>query len=115
MTAPTVSKIKIPHPLYAVAGAGELAYEELRKLADLDLDKLRDAARHQGEAMAHRAHLAQDRAVAIYNDLVVRGERVVGREAHEAETIAAAIEEDAIGELPPAKAAKKATRPVTPK
>jgi heparin binding hemagglutinin HbhA len=94
---------KIPTPLYAAAGAGELAYEQLRKLpervADLrgrvqelrpvvtdavsertlkvDLDKLRDTARRNAQVVVSGAQVAQERAVAVYTELVARGERVV--------------------------------------
>lgn len=124
-----ITKTRIPAPLYAAAGAGDLAYRELRKLSaqvvhlqervsqdarEFDVDKLRDMARRNAEAFAHRAQTAQDRAVALYNELVVRGERVVRREAHAAETVAAEIEQTAASDLP-AKPAKKVTRPAAQK
>lgn len=132
------SKTRIPAPLYAVAGASDLAYEQLRKLPavvtelrgkaaaldtahlrhratttsedmreraiarlkaanesanglrakaaagdiDLDVDKLRDAARRNAKTLLTEAKTgaktAQVRAVEVYLDLVARGERVVG-------------------------------------
>jgi len=94
---------KIPNPLYAAAGAGDLAYEQLRKLpaqvaqlrarveefrpatADTnlrtDLDRLRGAARRNAAtflASAQQgAQVAQDRALAVYTGLVSRGEKVI--------------------------------------
>jgi heparin binding hemagglutinin HbhA len=101
---------KIPTPLYAAAGAGELAYEQLRKLPErvaelrgrvaelrpvvteatdrvsdrvserslrADLDKLRDSARRNAQAFVTGAQVAQKQALAVYTELVARGERVV--------------------------------------
>jgi heparin binding hemagglutinin HbhA len=143
------SKTKIPAPLYAAAGAGDLAYQQLRKLpgvvseltgkaatggaelrertfglrergvelrekaatsgaelrvkardravttlrvanstatelreraaaTDLDLDRLRAAARRNAETFVTRAHAAQEKAAAVYGDLVARGAQVIG-------------------------------------
>jgi heparin binding hemagglutinin HbhA len=97
---------KIPTPLYAAAGAGEMAYEQLRKLPErvaelrgrvaelrpvvtdatdrvsernlrADLDKLRDSARRNAQAFVTGAQVAQKQALAVYTELVARGERVV--------------------------------------
>lgn len=110
MTTNTTTKSttrKIPNPLYAAAGAGDLAYEQLRKLpaqvAQLrarveelrpavagavsegnlrtDLDRLRVLARRNAAHLLSSAQLgaqvAQNRAMAVYSDLVARGEKVV--------------------------------------
>jgi hypothetical protein len=115
MTASTKAETrKIPNPLYAAAGAGELAYEQLRKLPErvaefrgqfpervaelrgrvaelrpvvtdavserrlrADIDKLRDSALRNAQVVVSGAHVAQERAFAVYTDLVARGERVV--------------------------------------
>ncbi|MEU4421124.1 hypothetical protein AB0F81_10880 [Actinoplanes sp. NPDC024001] len=99
---------KIPAPLYAAAGAGDLAYQQLRKLptvltqlsdraaaslkvyneqANTKAAELREKAnttdfvalRENAASVATSlAQLAQDRAIAVYTDLVARGERVVG-------------------------------------
>ncbi|MEV6344474.1 hypothetical protein [Actinoplanes sp. NPDC051851] len=98
------TKTKIPTPLYAAAGAGDLAYQQLRKLpavvtelsdraaaslraangqatdlkekaATTDFDALRTNAATAAVAFAQ---VAQERAVAVYHDLVARGEKVVG-------------------------------------
>lgn len=106
MTTSTTTR-KIPTPLYAAAGAGDLAYEQLRKLpaqvaqlrarveelrpavtdavADTklraDLDRLRGAALRNAESILSNAQagaqVAQDRALAVYSELVNRGEKVV--------------------------------------
>ena len=106
MTTSTTTR-KIPTPLYAAAGAGDLAYQQLRKLpaqvAQLrarveelrpavtdavaetklraDLDRLRGAARRNAESILANAQagaqVAQDRALAVYTGLVNRGEKVV--------------------------------------
>ncbi|WP_433055777.1 hypothetical protein [Dactylosporangium sp. CS-033363] len=106
MTTETTTKTttrKIPTPLYAAAGAGDLAYEQLRKLpeqvaqlrarvGDLrpagtdanlrsDLNRLRGVAwRNAASFLASAqqgAQVAQDRALAVYTGLVARGEKVV--------------------------------------
>lgn len=109
------TKTKIPAPLYAAAGAGDAAYEQLRKLPavlnelsdraaaslkayneqagtkaaefgtkaqelrgkaqETDFVALRDSA---ATAAVNFAQVAQERAIAVYNELVARGERVVG-------------------------------------
>jgi hypothetical protein len=94
----TETKSKYPAPVYAAAGAGDFAYQQLRKLPakvaelrsrvttnEVDLrvdikaetDRLRKVARRNAQALATATQAAQDRAVAIYNDLVARGEHVV--------------------------------------
>ncbi|MEH0842657.1 hypothetical protein V6U81_09730 [Micromonospora sp. CPCC 205711] len=148
MTQPKTNRI--PAPLYAAAGAGELAYQQLRKLptvvtelgnrvvndgtkvvtdlggkavvtgfelrqkatetlrtanltatglrekavpADLDLDKLRDAATRNAAVVLAGAQAAQERALAAYGALIARGERVVGAGVLEAaDTVNADIE-----------------------
>ena len=105
---PEQTNTRIPAPLYAAAGAGDLAWRELRKLPAVvselsdravaslrmaneaagttattlrtkatttDLDKLRDTAAASALTFAQ---LAQERAVAVYTELVARGERVIG-------------------------------------
>jgi hypothetical protein len=91
MTTTDTKKQRIPTPLYAAAGAGDMAYRQLRKLpakvaelrervggSDVDVDRLRDAARRNAQAFVSGAQAAQERAQAIYADLVARGEEVVG-------------------------------------
>ena len=102
------TKTRFPAPLYAAAGAGDLAYQQLRKLPAV-INQLSDRAvaslRNANETATNRAtllreragstdldkvrstaassavalaHTAQERAVAIYTALVAHGERVVG-------------------------------------
>ena len=81
---------KIPAPLYAAAAVGDMAYQRLRKLpatvtdlrervarTDLDTDKLRGIAQRNATALVNGAHNAQERAQAIYTQLVAHGEQVV--------------------------------------
>src|SRR5690349_7644080 len=102
------TKTKLPAPLYAAAGAGDLAYQQLRKLpavvtelsekaaaslrtyneqAGAKAAQLRekaqtadyDALRGNAASVASSlAQLAQERTVAVYTALVARGEKVVG-------------------------------------
>jgi hypothetical protein len=86
----TTTENRIPNPLYAAAGAGDLAYRQLRKLpskvaelrgrvgtTDTDIDRLRGAARRNANALVSGAQAAQERAQALYAELVARGEQVV--------------------------------------
>src|SRR5690242_18041405 len=93
---------KIPNPVYAAAGAGDLAYQQLRKLpgkvselrgkvsemrakaqdedtnlVKVDVDKLREAAKRNAAVLRSGALAAQDRANALYADLVARGQQLV--------------------------------------
>jgi heparin binding hemagglutinin HbhA len=102
------TKTRFPAPLYAAAGAGDLAYQQLRKLpavinelsdraaaslknanetANTTATSLREKAattdldklrNTAASSAAAFAQLAQERAIAVYTALVARGERVVG-------------------------------------
>jgi hypothetical protein len=102
------TKTRFPAPLYAAAGAGDLAYQQLRKLpavvgelSERAATSLRTANEQAGSkatelrtkaqttdfdalrgnaasAATAFAQIAQDRALAVYTALVARGERVVG-------------------------------------
>jgi heparin binding hemagglutinin HbhA len=102
------TKTRFPAPLYAAAGAGDLAYQQLRKLpavinelsdrAAASLKTANDTANNRAATLRERAsttdldrlrstaassaaafaQVAQERAVAAYTALVARGERVVG-------------------------------------
>ena len=102
------TKTRFPAPLYAAAGAGDLAYQQLRKLptvinewsdrAAASLRSANETATNRATLLRERAgttdldklrstaassavalaHAAQERAVAIYTALVAHGERVVG-------------------------------------
>ncbi|MEV8507299.1 hypothetical protein AB0368_21130 [Actinoplanes sp. NPDC051475] len=105
---PEQTKTRIPAPLYAAAGAGDLAWRELRKLpavvselsdrAVASLKIANDAAGTTATSLKDKAsttdfdklrneatsgalafaQVAQERALAVYTSLVARGERVVG-------------------------------------
>jgi heparin binding hemagglutinin HbhA len=102
------TKTRFPAPLYAAAGAGDLAYQQLRKLpavinelsdraaaslknanetANTTATSLREKAattdldklrNNAASGAAAFAQVAQERALAVYTALVARGERVVG-------------------------------------
>jgi heparin binding hemagglutinin HbhA len=102
------TKTRFPAPLYAAAGAGDLAYQQLRKLpakvnqlserAAASLRTANDTAGSTATSLRDRAtatdfdqlrttaassavafaQAAQERALAVYTALVARGERVVG-------------------------------------
>ena len=102
------TKTRIPAPLYAAAGAGDLAYQQLRKLpavlneltdrAAASLKTVNETANVRAGVLREKAttadfdklrnnaatgavalaQVAQERAVALYTALVARGERVVG-------------------------------------
>jgi heparin binding hemagglutinin HbhA len=122
---------RIPAPVYAAAGAGELAYRQLLKLpalanefsgkaagngaelrgqvnktafelreravtttaelreraaaaaaklrtGDVERERIREAAIRNAAAFVAGAQAAQEKATAVYTDLIARGERVVG-------------------------------------
>ncbi|HEX6500346.1 MAG TPA: hypothetical protein VF054_15150 [Micromonosporaceae bacterium] len=131
----TETNRRIPGPLYAAAGAGDLVYQQLRKLptkvvelrerADTDLkvdvDKVRDratdAAQRNLAALLTTAQAVQERAAAVYTELVARGERVVrGAEAEAADTaLTVATELEAAANEPAEVEAKTPeTTPATP-
>ena len=107
------TKTRFPAPLYAAAGAGDYAVEQLRKLPAVvselsdklsdkaadragslrdkaDFDQLRNTATSGAVAFAQ---VASERAQALYTTLVARGERVVGTGVVEAaEVVNADIE-----------------------
>jgi len=102
------TKTRIPAPLYAAAGAGDIAYQQLRKLpavvselsdrATASLKAANDQASTTATSLRDKAtttdfdklrdtaansavafaQVASERALALYTALVVRGERVVG-------------------------------------
>jgi heparin binding hemagglutinin HbhA len=104
MSTQSANTRRIPNPVYAAAGAGDLAYRELQKLparaqefrgrvaalrpvvADvvrdpakqLDVDRLRVIAKRNAAVLRTQAKEAQERAADVYAQLVARGEKVVG-------------------------------------
>ena len=94
----SMNRTEIPAPFYAAAGAGDVAYQQLRRLPELanrtadqlrqrfatperdlnaELARLRESAQRSREALLARAVTVQDRTVAGYRRLVARGERVM--------------------------------------
>jgi heparin binding hemagglutinin HbhA len=131
MTTTKTTTRRIPEAFYAAAGAGDLAYQRLRKLpeqvaqlrgrvtelrpqdatARIDLDKLRGAARRNAARLVAGAQQASEQAVAVYSDLVTRGEKVV----RNVRTTEAAIEvAPAAGTVKATTVAKKATKKAAP-
>jgi hypothetical protein len=114
------TKTRFPAPLYAAAGAGDLAYQQLRKLpakvtelSDRAAASLRVANEHANSTAAELrekagatdfdklrasatstavtvAHAASERAQAVYTALVAHGERVVGTGIAEAADVVTA-------------------------
>src|SRR5689334_9245858 len=135
MTTNTTTR-KIPTALYAAAGAGDFAYQRLRKLPEqvaqlrervteiapavtdavsevnlrVDLDRLRDQARRNAATLVAGAQQAGERAFAVYSQLVVRGERVV----RNVSTTEAAIEvAPATGTVTTSTTQQRATKPAS--
>jgi hypothetical protein len=119
-----------------VAELPSIVAELRQRVVDTDTDKLRESARRNAAVVRTGAQVAQDRATAIYADLVARGEQVIGRTVPGyratviAEVVAAPatsadaaaakdeiLEGDLTGEpaKPAKKPAKKATKKAAPK
>lgn len=131
---------KLPKPIYAAAGAGELAMEQLRKLPG-QFSELRDRAklneRLQGvredlreagrkvrdldtdklrETALTTAAKAQERAKETYTELVARGERVAKGERSPIRVIATVVKPEgasAPAAEKPAAAKPAASKPAT--
>jgi hypothetical protein len=88
----TRSRNDIPAPLYAAAGAGELAYQKLRKLPEVaartvrtarerdfnaEWARVRESAQRSTAVVVAKAATAQERAATGYRNLIARGEQVV--------------------------------------
>jgi heparin binding hemagglutinin HbhA len=135
------TKTRFPAPLYAAAGVGDLAYQQLRKLpavinelsdrataslknanetANTRAATLREKAadtdfdRLRGTAASNAvafAQAAQERAIAAYTALVARGEHVVGTGVVEAADV---VNADMVSTTEP-KAVESAEAASTPK
>jgi len=125
------TKTRIPAPLYAAAGAADLAYRKLRDLQarvaeqsgfptarELDVEKLRGAAKRNVKAFVVSAQaaqekviagaqVAQEKAVELYTDLVARGEKVVRGNARETSATAGQIADTAAADVRKTTAAKR--------
>ncbi|MFG3598692.1 hypothetical protein [Micromonospora chersina] len=101
------------------AGSADLDLDKLREAANLDklreaanLDKLREAAGRNAAAVLAGAQAAQERALAAYAELVARGERVVGAGVLEAaDTVNADIEATEADTTPAAAAPAEVPTP----
>ena len=108
MSTQSANTRRIPNPLYAAAGAGDIAYQQIRQLpakalelrgrvaalrpvvADavtsavgepakrVDVERLRGEVERISAAAVRNAEVLRTQAVAVYADLVARGEKVVG-------------------------------------
>jgi hypothetical protein len=103
MTATTTSKI--PAPLYAVAGVGELAYRQLRRLPTrVERLPVIVAELRSEIPTAMSSFVAQ--AQGVYHGLVARGERTVAAVRHDVMTSPAPRRE-------PAATSSAATKPAS--
>jgi hypothetical protein len=128
VTTNQTTNTRIPTPLYAAAGAADLAYRKLRDLQakvaeqrgltagrELDVERLRGVAKRNVKAfvvsaqaaqekVVAGAQVAQEKAAAIYTDLVARGEKVVRGGARTAQSTAGEIAAKAQADARPAPA-----------
>lgn len=109
MKTTTTRKAELPAPIYAVAGATELTYQQLRRLPEVAArtlrtagqtaeelrqrigaregslvaarTRVRDSAQRSTATFVAQAALLQDRAVAGYRQLVHRGEQMLADRA----------------------------------
>lgn len=122
-----MNRSDIPGPIYAAAGAGEIAYQKLRQLpaaaartaagvrqrlsapdqdrSVVDLARVRESAQRGTAQLVARAADVQDRAAAGYRRLVARGERVMADRAGGTEPAEPAGIEVEVGQVRPAQPA----------
>jgi hypothetical protein len=95
-----------------VAEVPSIVAELRQRVVDGDADKLRDSAKRNAETFFSQAQaqakVAQEKAVALYADLVARGEQVVGRSYpgsadHSAEPIHAEVVQTPVSSKPAAE------------
>ena len=95
---------RIPTPVYAIAGVGEIAYRQLRELREEFPNRVAELPNQiRAEVPATMNSLVAG-AAQVYDRLVARGERVVGRRR----TVTASLSTHTAP--PPAKKATKATK-----
>jgi hypothetical protein len=141
MSTQSANTRRIPNPVYAAAGAGDIAYQQLRQLPakaqelrgrvaalrpvvtdavtnvvaepakqfDVerlrgDVQRLRAAALRNAEVLRTQADTLRTQAVAVYADLVARGEKVVGGPYKELEPAGDIVPEITAAEGKPAPA-----------
>lgn len=127
------NRTDLPAPFYAAAGAGDVAYQQLRRLPEVavrtaeglrrrftapdgdvnpvDLPRIRASAQRGTAAFAARAAQVQDQAAAGYRRLVARGERVMADRIGANPTAERAGIEVEVGPVQPAKPAEPASAP----
>ena len=95
---------RIPTPVYAIAGVGEIAYRQLRELREEFPNRVAELPNQiRAEVPATMNSLVAG-AAEVYDRLVARGERVVGRRR----TVTASLSTHTAP--PPAKKATKVTK-----
>jgi hypothetical protein len=134
MSTQSANTRRIPNPLYAAAGAGDIAYQQIRQLpakalelrgrvvalrpvvADavtsavaepakrVDVERLRGEVERFGAVARRNAEVLRTQAVAVYADLVARGEKVVGGPYKELEPAGDVVPEITASEGKPAPA-----------
>jgi heparin binding hemagglutinin HbhA len=133
MSTQSANTRRYPNPLYAAAGAGDLAYQQLRQLPAravelsgrvvalrpvvesavttvtdpakrIDVDRLRGIAKRNAETLRTQAETLATQAVSVYSDLVARGEKVVGGPYKELEPAGDVVPEITAEEGTPAPA-----------
>jgi hypothetical protein len=134
MSTQSANTRRYPNPLYAAAGAGDLAYEQLRQLPALavefggqlaalrpvvqsavssavaepakrvDVERLRTIARRNAATLRTQADVLRTQAVSVYDDLVARGEKIVGGPYKELEPAGDIVPEITAVEVEPAPA-----------
>jgi heparin binding hemagglutinin HbhA len=134
MSTQSANTRRIPNPLYAAAGAGGSAYQQLRQLPAraqelrgrvvalrpvvtdavtsavaepakrVDVERLRGEVERIGAAALRNAEVLRTQAVAAYEDLVARGEKVVGGPYKELEPAGDVVPEITASEGKPAPA-----------
>ena len=101
MSTQSANSRRIPNPLYAAAGAGDLAYQQLRQLPAkalefsaalrpvvtdavtepvrrVDVDRIRGDVERLRDAAVRNAETLRTQAFSVYTELVARGEKIVG-------------------------------------
>ena len=134
MSTQSANARRYPNPLYAAAGAGDIAYQQLRQLPAravelggrvvalrpvvqsavtnavaepakrVDVDRLRGIARRNAAALRTQAETLRTQATTVYTDLVARGEKVVGGPYKELEPAGDIVPEITAAEGEPAPA-----------
>lgn len=95
---------RIPTPVYAIAGVGEIAYRQLRELREEIPNRVAELPNQIRAEVPATMNSFVAGATQMYDRLVARGERVVGRRR----TVTASLSTHTAP--PPAKKATKTTK-----